>query len=107
MWDNGRQNSGYFKKKLFESALLKCDFYILKIPAGVGVPCHIDAAPPGYVHWRINLEISPVFKKTGVTVPLTKSRLTVFKASHVPHSYEPGTANAYFLSFGFLQKERF
>lgn len=52
-WIKGRQDSGYYKCKLFESKLLKCDAYILKFPTGSSVPRHKDEVN-GYNHYRFN-----------------------------------------------------
>ena len=114
-WDRGRQDSGYFKKKLFESKLLKCDLYLLKIPGGVGVPAHVDEAPVGYNHWRFNIELGSL-KHTGCTIirgwynawfqhaEEMKFRVVLFNASNVNHEYVAGEKTAYFISFGFLKR---
>jgi predicted 2-oxoglutarate/Fe(II)-dependent dioxygenase YbiX len=52
----GRQNTGYSTLTLFSSKLFKCDAYILKYPTQSYIPEHIDSAPPGYIHNRINIE---------------------------------------------------
>lgn len=55
-WTDGRQNSGYSKLTLFSSKRLKCDAYILKIPAGVAIPQHVDFVPNAK-HHRINITL--------------------------------------------------
>lgn len=55
MWEPGRQNSGYFKKKIFESKLLKFDCYLLKYPKGSIIYAHKDPAPDGFKHHRLNI----------------------------------------------------
>lgn len=115
-WDKGRQGSGYFKKKLFESTLLRCDLYLLKIPAGVGVPEHTDPAPDGFNHWRLNIELGSM-ARTGQTIvkgwynvwlqhkDQMKFRVVLFNASKLQHEYTPGEQDALFISFGFLRRD--
>lgn len=54
-WQYGRQGSGYRILKLFESALLKCDCYILHYPEGSYINTHVDPAIEGFEHHRINI----------------------------------------------------
>ena len=56
-WMEGRQGSGYWKFKIFESKLLKCDFYLLKYPTGSYIDWHVDPSVYGYRHWRMNIII--------------------------------------------------
>ena len=43
-WEEGRQKTGYFKMKLFESKWFKFDIYLLKYPEGSYIKPHIDEA---------------------------------------------------------------
>jgi len=53
-WLEGRQGTGYYKLKIFESKLLKMDIYLLKFPKGSKIDRHIDPVPEGYEHHRFN-----------------------------------------------------
>lgn len=58
-WEKGRQGTGYFKLKLFESKVFKFDVYLLKFPVGCEVPWHLDPTIPGYAHYRRNFTLNP------------------------------------------------
>ena len=53
-WENGRQNSGYLKMKIFESKLFKADCYILKYPKSSKIDPHTDEVE-GHEHHRVNI----------------------------------------------------
>ena len=59
-WKEGRQGTGYYKMKLFESKLLKFDVYILKMEENANIfppphiPDHYDKVE-GYKHHRLNV----------------------------------------------------
>lgn len=56
-WQEGRQNSGYFKLKLFEVRWpIGIDCYLLKFEDGVSVPEHTDPVTDKN-HYRLNLTV--------------------------------------------------
>ena len=55
-WQNGRQQSGYKKFKLFESKKLMADCYLLLYPQGSEVREHKDTSPvENKKHYRFNV----------------------------------------------------
>ena len=55
-WIEGRQKTGYFKKKIIESKRFKFDCYLLKYPKDSEIPEHTDSAIwPFYEHHRLNI----------------------------------------------------
>ena len=56
-WELGRQGTGYYKLKLFESKIFKCDCYLLKYPTNSEVPFHLDKVK-GHEHHRLNMVIN-------------------------------------------------
>lgn len=104
-WQKGRQGTGYFKKKLFEShSGILCDLYLLKYPEGCHIPKHKDEIGFGKKHYRVNLVLKPAKKggeficeKTIINLPFLK----VFRpdlSEHEVTKVEKG--NRYILSFG-------
>ena len=56
-WQLGRQNSGYFKLKLFEMSWpIGIDLYLLKFEDGVDVPVHRDKVE-NKKHFRFNVTL--------------------------------------------------
>jgi hypothetical protein len=55
VWTEGRQGSGYFKLKLFESKRFKFDIYLLKFPFASYINWHTDPSIDGYEHHRLNI----------------------------------------------------
>lgn len=66
-WKDGRQGGGYSKFALCTSKHLKFDLYLLRLPTGTEVKPHIDPAPIGFEHHRINLTLR-FAKKGGLTL---------------------------------------
>ena len=56
-WEEGRQGTGYFKMKLFESKRFKFDIYLIRFPKGSHIARHSDPAPEGYEHHRLNVKL--------------------------------------------------
>ena len=55
-WDEGRQQTGYYKKQLFVSKQFKFDIYLLKYPVDSYIPSHIDSAIISFhEHHRLNI----------------------------------------------------
>jgi len=55
-WEQGRQQSGYFKMKLLESSRLGFDCYLLKYGEGSEIPPHTDPVD-GKRHYRANVTL--------------------------------------------------
>lgn len=108
-WTEGRQKSGYLKLTLFSSALLKRDLHILKFIEGSYVNTHVDKAPYGYEHHRLNI----VLRKASKGGIFTKNneeihkRIIKFRPDIEPHSVSPIRGKTrYVLSFGWIKKKR-
>ena len=54
-WVDGRQGGGYRKMLLFSSVKRQLDVYLLHFPEGSEVPIHVDPAPEGFIHKRLNI----------------------------------------------------
>lgn len=101
-WERGRQESGYEKLTLFSSKLLGCDAYVLKIPAGVGVPKHRDPVP-GRSHHRINITIrGKLHMKADQAIFRVGRWLSYFRPDIVTHWVEPVKNDTFLLSFGWI-----
>lgn len=61
-WQEGRQGTGYYKLKLFESKLLKLDVYLLKFPENSYISPHTDPSTLGYQHHRMNVILKKAIK---------------------------------------------
>lgn len=53
-WSPGRQGTGYSKLRLGSGA--SWDLWLLRYPAGIGIPAHVDPVP-GKRHYRVNLAL--------------------------------------------------
>lgn len=111
-WEEGRQGSGYFKKKLLESKFFKFDCYILKYPTGSYIKPHNDRIN-GYEHHRINIVLNSGFlggdfvkwNNEGHTIP--RKRFIKFRPDIENHSLtEVRSGVRYVLSIGWLRKEK-
>lgn len=107
-WQKGRQDSGYSKITFFISAYFKCDFYLLRIPAGTGVPPHKDPSPDGYEHHRINFTINRLTYPPEVMYinGIVKRwwRFDYFRPDLYEHWLHPVEHTVYMFSFGWLKK---
>jgi len=114
-WEEGRQGTGYLKKKLLEShSWFLFDLYLLKFPEGAYVPPHKDEVGYGLRHYRVNLILWPAKRggefKIDYTNWITVIRpfvnwpfLKIFRPDRLTHSVtlvEEGTR--YVLSLGFV-----
>lgn len=104
-WEEGRQGTGYLKKKLFENHTgILFDLYLLKFPEGCHIPKHKDEIGFGKKHYRINIILKGAKKggkficeKTILNLPFIK----IFRPDLYEHEVtkiEKG--NRYTLSFG-------
>ena len=111
-WVAGRQGSGYFKMKLFESWLLKCDCYLLKYPKGSFINWHQDPTPVQYEHHRLNITLKKayggLFKVDGEhRGSLKYGRIVHFRPDITPHRVtEVLEGTRYVLSIGWLRRKR-
>ena len=106
-WKEGRQNSGYYKLKIFSSEWLRCDFYLLKFPRGVAVPTHTEPVEFGMVHHRINLHFGgPNYPGQRLYV-LGKHRrfwrITYLRPDTYSHGLPAQSNTTYMFSFGWLR----
>lgn len=118
-WESGRQGSGYFKLKLFESWRLKCDCWLLKYPKGSYINWHQDPTPVKWEHHRLNI----VLKRTsgghfqtaansisgiGDHYPTTSyGRIVYFRPDITRHRVtEVLEGTRYVLSIGWLRRKR-
>lgn len=106
MWTLGRQGTGYYKCKLFQSSLLKLDLYLLKYPPGSEIPIHSDPVP-GRKHYRVNLVL---LKGKGGEFwcerpILLLGRLKIFR-SDFPHSVSKVEKTRLVLSLGYTRKNK-
>lgn len=58
-WKQGRLKTGYQVLTLWSR--WKCDLHIVKIPADVEVPWHVDPVA-GHKHYRLNLGINETYR---------------------------------------------
>jgi hypothetical protein len=110
-WEIGRQESIYYKMKIFESKYLKMDMYILKYIVGSYLPVHKDPSPEGYSHNRLNIVLKTpdcggYFYKEGEFFS-NKKRIHKLISSRENHGMTPIVKGSrYVLSFGWLSKEK-
>lgn len=112
-WVDGRQNSGYFKLKIFESRLFKFDCYLLKFPEGSVIDKHKDPVTAGYQHHRLNITLIDavlggffLIKHIGdVEFKPNLNRFVKFRPDVEEHyATEVRQGTKYVLSIGWLKK---
>lgn len=107
-WQYGRQNTSYKKWQFLK--LPKMDAYFLHIHNGTEIPIHLDLAPNGYEHYRLNI----VLKAPNLGGDLhcencfiNRKYLQFFKASSSRHSLSKiEDGEAFYLSIGWLKKTK-
>ena len=108
-WVEGRQGSGYYKLKIWESKLFKFDIYLLKYPTGSYIDKHLDPAPLHFDHHRLNIilkkpEKGGTFALDGVE---QTGRIYKFRPDKQEHSLSRiETGSRYLLSIGWLNFNR-
>ena len=105
-WIEGRQGSGYYKLKIFESKLLKMDCYILKYPEGSYIDVHKDPVPEPYEHHRLNVILKKAEKGGTFLLDYVEQTGRIHKfrpdiQEHNLHRIEKGIR--YVLSIGWLK----
>lgn len=104
-WILGRQNSGYWKLKIFNNRFF--DSWIVKYPTGSCIPPHVDVID-GYSHSRINIIIQKpfdggVFKCENVRTLF--NRIHIFRSDINEHSVSAITdGTRIVLSIGIFRK---
>lgn len=102
-WKPGRQNSGYFKLKLFEMSWpIGIDLYLLKFEDGVRVPVHKDKVG-NKRHFRINLTLKK--PRSGgyfycENIMFKFSRLVLFRPDNNYHGLTTVNGKLIMLSLG-------
>lgn len=108
-WQNGRQNSGYFKRLLLTfNKPFHFDMYLLKFPEGSFIKEHIDPLKEGYKHFRLNI----ILKKPssgGIFYTeksiFEKNRIKFFRPDLYKHSVSKIIkGDRFIISIGFLIK---
>lgn len=99
-WQNGRQGSGYLKKKIFE--FWKMDCYLIKYPDDSFIPEHVDQVD-GKKHYRLNIVINK--PKSGGRFICDKTiintgRIILFRQDKYKHSLTPVVGERLVLSLG-------
>lgn len=88
MWEQGRQNSGYKKRKLFQfvSKYICIDSYLIHYPLGSKIPPHKDPVN-GYKHYRLNFIYKRAARGGNLYVDglPVKSRLSFLKPDRQEH----------------------
>ena len=96
-WEKGRQNSGYFKKKLMEWKFI--DLYLLKFPAGASVPTHKDPVKnKTHIRFNVLLKGDNTFKCEKYIFKFW--RFVLFRSDKYKHSLGKVDRDTYLLSLG-------
>jgi hypothetical protein len=88
MWEQGRQGTGYLKRKIFQFAngWFALDCYILKYPEKSYIPPHTDPIP-GHKHFRLNIVLKKA--KVGGNVYYFNTRcyrrIMLFRPDYIEH----------------------
>lgn len=105
-WEQGRQGSNYRKFTILFSELLRCDAYILHIPAGSSIRPHFDCVP-FMRHYRVNITLFGdiwMGVPSGIKGVFRVGRwFSFFRPDEVPHWVPPAKKNTYIFSFGWLR----
>lgn len=85
-WILGRQNSGYWKFKIFDNHYF--DTWLVKYPTGSSIPQHVDVIE-GHTHTRVNIILQKpisggVFKCDNVKTLF--DRIHIFRSDINKHS---------------------
>lgn len=111
-WEDGRQNSGYKKFKLW--SFLSSDGWIIWYPKGSSVPVHRDGTFKGKRHRRLNIVLynssDSCFKHNAQAPYLVTewffNRIVLFYASEVDHWVDEVDGTRVVLSFGWLENAK-
>lgn len=99
-WQNGRQGTGYLKKKMFD--FWKMDCYLIKYPDGSFIPEHIDKVDDKK-HYRLNIVIKKPYSG-GLFICdktiINTCRLILFRPDRYKHRLTPVVGERLVMSFG-------
>lgn len=109
-WVKGRQESGYYKMKIFISGYFKCDMYLLKFNEGSFIDPHIDEVNDKYEHHRLNIILKKA-KEGGEfickNIIFRNSFLNYFRPDVEEHSVTKiNEGTRYLLSIGWLKRKK-
>lgn len=125
-WDNGRQGTGYLKAAVSDSKFqdikkrslealsadvaCKHDCYVIRYPLFSHIPPHVDDAPFGTEHWRMNAIIQAseqggIFGLEERSLDLLEGDGVIFRADKMRHrvSTVNGNVERYVWSVGVLK----
>jgi hypothetical protein len=117
-WVGGRQGGDYQRMLLLRSSWLKFDFYLLCLPTGSNVRPHIDKAPPGFEHHRINATLRQAIKGgvTYIDPKVISNEKSEYEPAPKHYHFRPDIHRHYvtkveegsvlLLSFGWLRKKK-
>ena len=124
-WGKGRQEGGYDKFPIWVSERFRFDAYLLRFPQGSEVKRHLDPAPDGYAHHRVNfilrrpraggkigVDIAPAQRDEGKEwrwgiSEIVQDRIFHFRPDQYLHYMTPITEGGMLmLSVGWLRKKR-
>jgi len=97
-WEKGRQNSGYFKKKLIEFIFF--DAYLLKFPTGTFVPEHTDPIKDKK-HYRLNILLKGEDTFQSEKIIFRMANISFFRSDISKHRLDKVSKDTYILSVGF------
>lgn len=110
MWEQGRQGTGYLKRRIFEFAnrLFGMDCYLIKYLPNTYIPPHTDPVP-GFKHFRLNIVLKQTGRGGNLYFYKTRQygRVFLFRPDHVEHSVsnvDNGTRLV--LSIGLVVREK-
>ena len=111
-WTKGRQGTGYFKMKLFESRKFHFDCYILRFPKGSKLITHVDKVNSDWEHHRFNFilkkaKVGGVFHAWFMPRKKRNARWYRFRPDIHPHGMTPIVEGSrYVLSIGWLRRKK-
>lgn len=107
-WKLGRQGTGYQKMLLATAPWpLPFDVLLIRYPEGSEIPTHVDPAPAGRQHFRINVVLKESASGGKFVCPgalYTSRRLNYFRPDISPHSVTKVVGGTrYIFSIGWLR----
>ena len=123
-WMAGRQVEGY--QKMLLVSLFRFDVYLIKYPPNFELPVHVDPAPEGFEHHRMNITLrgggiffvqfqngavnlggTVAHHKGGTSFRMkSKDRYAIFRPDIMPHSFTNFDKETIKLSIGWLRRKQ-
>ena len=106
-WEEGRQKTGYLVTRLFQSAKLRADCWLIYYPTGSYILAHTDSAP-GFKHYRLNIDLRKAKKggKLKCEEPIFRFwRFNFFRSDRLHFVTEVREGTRLVLSVGWLRRE--